>query len=293
MTARPSLVRTRLPAPITVAAALEAATRALLGSSPSARLDAEVLVRHACGVTRAQALAQPQRLLPETACAALATLIDRRRQGEPIAYLTGRREFWSLDLAVSPATLIPRPETELLVERALARIPSTAAWTVADLGTGCGAIALALAAERPRLTVCAIDLSNEALAVARTNARRLGITNVEFHEGDWFAPLRGQRFQLVVSNPPYVPAHDPHLEQGDLRFEPRVALVAGTDGLAALRHISDAARAHLRPGGWLLVEHGFDQAPAVRALLANYGYRQVSSYRDLNGHERVTEAQFA
>lgn len=280
-----------LSAPLTIAAAVDAAAAALAGSSPSARIDAEVLVRHAGGVTRAEAIAQPQRLLPSSQCAALATLIERRQRGEPIAYLIGRREFWSLELGVSPATLIPRPETELLVERALVRIPPQAAWVVADLGTGCGAIALALAAERPRLTVVATDRSEQALALARANAARLRFTNIEFHAGDWFTPLRERRFHLVVSNPPYLRAHDAHLGTGDLRFEPRAALVAGADGLSALRHIAGAARAHLHPGGWLLLEHGFDQAEAVRALLAGYGYGDVQTYKDLNGHDRVAEAQ--
>ena len=276
-------------APLTVGAAVRAATRLLSATGPTPALDAEVLVRHAAGVSRADVLTHPDRLLNEATCAKLAGLVERRRRGEPVAYLTGRREFWSLDLEVSPATLIPRPETELLVERALARIPPSAACTVVDLGTGCGALALALAREHPRVGVVATDHSEAALAVAARNAERLGIANVAFRSGEWLAPLGGERVQLIASNPPYVRADDPHLHEGDLRFEPRTALVGGGDGLDAIRRISAEARAHLLPGGWLLLEHGSEQAAAVRALLTGRGYRDVHSYRDLAGHERVTE----
>jgi release factor glutamine methyltransferase len=276
-------------APLTVSAAVRAATRILSATSPTPALDAEALVRHASGASRTDLLAHPDRLLDAGACATLAGLVERRRQGEPIAYLTGRREFWSLDLEVSPATLIPRPETELLVERALARIPPSADCTVVDLGTGCGALALAFGRERPGAGVVATDNSKAALAVAARNAERLGIANVAFRSGEWLAPLGRERVQLIASNPPYVRADDPHLREGDLRFEPRAALVGGGDGLDAIRRISAEARAHLLPGGWLLLEHGFEQAGAVRALLSGCGYREVHSYRDLAGHERVTE----
>lgn len=279
--------------PLTIRAALQAATRALAESSASASSDAEVLVQHASGLTRADVLAHPERALSEAACGKLAALIERRRRGEPIAYITGRREFWSLDLAVSPATLIPRAETEVLVERALARIPADAVWTVADLGTGSGAVALAIAHERPRSRLMATDCSADALAVARTNAEHLQIGNVEFAIGEWFAPLRGRRFHVVVSNPPYVRATDPHLQTGDLRFEPLAALVGGADGLDAIRRISAAAPSHLHPDGWLLLEHGYDQGADVRALLTRIGYQRVRSYRDLLGHQRVTEGQFS
>jgi release factor glutamine methyltransferase len=275
---------------LTLAAAIESARQALVATSPTPRLDAEVLVRHASGGRRADFTARADRVLTETARRTLARLVDRRRNGEPIAYLTGHREFWSLDLEVSPDTLIPRPETELLVERALARIPLTSTWSVVDLGTGCGAIALAIAHERPRSKVIATDRSEAALARARANARRLGVENIQFLTGDWFVPLGDRRVHMVVSNPPYLRADDPHLLQGDVRFEPRAALVGGPDGLEAIRHIAANARAHLGAGAWLLLEHGFDQGDDVRALLTDREYGLTHSHRDLAGHERVVEA---
>ena len=192
---------------------------------------------------------------------------------------------------MTPDVLIPRPETELLVEQALAHIPEDAEWTVADLGTGSGAIALAIATERPHCRLIATDNSAAALAVARANATRLGIANVEFRHGEWLKPLAGMRFDVIVSNPPYVRANDPHLTQGDVRFEPESALVAGADGLDAIRRIAADAVSYLRPGGWLLLEHGYDQAQSVRALLESHGYDMVASCRDTAGHERVTEGR--
>jgi release factor glutamine methyltransferase len=277
--------------PTTVRAAIDAAVRALREGSTTPLVDAEILLRHVTGLTRADVLVEPGRLLSPAQCADYATLIERRARGEPVAYLTGRREFWSLELAVSPATLIPRPETELLVEHAVARIPAAAASTVADLGTGCGAIALAIAHERSQAHVIAIDRSESALAVARANAKRLGIVNVEFRRGDWLTAAPDVRFDVIVSNPPYVRAGDPHLEQGDLRFEPCAALVADGDGFDAIRRIIGMASAYLISAGWLLLEHGFDQAAEVRAMLARSGYREIRSYNDLTAHERVTEAQ--
>jgi len=234
-------------------------------------------------VTRTDSAAQPLRPLPEAIHAAFTALIERRQQGEPIAYITGRREFWSLDLAVSPATLIPRPETELLVEQALARIRLEEPSRIADLGTGCGAIALAIAHERPQARVLAIDSSDAALEIARANAESLGVASIEFHLGEWFAPVENQRFDIVVSNPPYLRADDPHLRVGDLRFEPRAALVAGTEGLEAIRAIAHAALAHLAAGGWLLLEHGFDQA-VVRTGQAT---KQDGSCLALGGGKRA------
>lgn len=280
-----------LPRPPTVRAALDAAARALRADSPTPSVDAEVLLRHVSGLTRTDVLTEPSRHLSDAACTAFIALVERRRRGEPVAYLTGRREFWSLDLAVSPATLIPRPETELLVERALARIAPEAAAIVVDLGTGCGAIALAIAHERHRARVIAIDRSEAALAVARANAVCLDLGSVEFRLGDWLAPLHGKRVDLIVSNPPYVRDDDPHLQQGDLRFEPPSALAAGGDGLDAIRRITGDASKHLVRAGWLLLEHGFDQATGVQALFRQTGYRHVRSYEDLTGHNRVTEGQ--
>lgn len=218
----------------------------------------------------------------------LRALVARRLQGEPIAYLTGRREFWSLDLHVTPDVFIPRPETELLVEQALARIPAHADWIIADLGTGSGAVALALAAERPRSRVIASDFSAGALALASSNAQSLGIANVEFRLGEWFAPFAGEHLDMIVSNPPYIAEQDSHLMQGDLRFEPRIALAAGANGLSAIRIIVGDARRHLRRGGFLLIEHGFDQAQEVRALLAEQGYDDVATCPDLQGLPRVS-----
>lgn len=257
----------------------------------SARLDAEVLLCHLLGCNRAHLRAWPERELDAGQTAAYRDLIARRADGEPVAYLTGRREFWSLDLRVTPATLIPRPDTETLVEQALAFIPADAQWAVADLGTGSGAIALALALERPHCRVVATDLSAAALEVARDNAARHRIGNAEFRLGPWFAPLAGERFQLIVSNPPYVRADDPHLGHGDVRFEPLSALTSGTDGLDAIRQLVAGAAHHLAPGGRLLLEHGYDQAAAVRELLQNHGYTDVMGWRDGAGVERVSGAR--
>ena len=206
------------------------------------------------------------------------------------AYLTGSRGFWSLELQVTPATLIPRPETELLVELALARLPQTRTHTqrVADLGTGSGAIALAIARERPLAQIVATDASEQALAVAAANAAAHAIGSVQFSHGSWWEPLAGQHFDLVASNPPYIAEGDRHLEEGDLRFEPAAALSSGIDGLDAIRQIVAGAGLHLHAGGWLLLEHGWEQAAAVRALLVQAGFREVASERDLESRERVT-----
>jgi release factor glutamine methyltransferase len=214
-------------------------------------------------------------------------LLERRRDGEPIAYLTGVREFWSLDLRVTPDVLIPRPETELLVETALARIPPDADWRIADLGTGSGAVALAIASERPLCEVHATESDPEALAVARKNAARLLPGRIRFHAGSWCEPLTGT-FRLIVSNPPYVAADDPHLGQGDCRFEPCAALTPGKDALAAIRKIVRQAATRLEADGCLAFEHGYDQGAAVRALLEAAGYRDATTCRDLEGRERVT-----
>jgi release factor glutamine methyltransferase len=220
--------------------------------------------------------------------AAFRERVARRVRGEPVAYLTGEREFYGLSLRVTPAVLIPRPETELLVEIALEKLPQDAAGDVLDLATGSGCVALAIATARPRLRVTATDASEDALAVARGNGARHGLGRVRFLASDWFAALEGGRFDLIVGNPPYVAAGDPHLAQGDLRFEPQQALVGGTDGLDCIRRIVSEASAHLEPGGWLLLEHGYDQGPACRKLLELAGFDAVFSRRDLAGHERVS-----
>jgi len=268
---------------------LAAATKRFGGAD--ARLEAELLLAHVLDRSRAWLYAWPEHEVDGEQQAAFERLIEARAQGEPIAYLTGHREFWSLDLAVTPDVLIPRPETELLVELALVRIPRNANVRVADLGTGSGAIALALAHERPLARVLATDASAAALAVARGNAARLHLRNVEFAAGDWCSALGDGRFDVIVSNPPYIASGDEHLGSGDLRSEPMSALVSGRDGLDAIRRIVAQAPAHLHAGGWLLLEHGWDQAERVRGLLDTPTFRAVATERDGAGHERVTMAQ--
>ncbi|MFP4262847.1 MAG: peptide chain release factor N(5)-glutamine methyltransferase [Halomonas sp.] len=268
----------------------EAAARLVAAGSPSARLDAEVLLCHVLGVERTWLYTWGDRAAEQAPARRFRALIARREAGEPVAYLTGEREFWGLALATDPSTLIPRPDTETLVEAALEKA-SAARGRLLDLGSGSGAITLAFASERPGWRALGVDIRPEAVALARRNAERLGLANAEFRESDWFAALgKGDhaRFELVVSNPPYIAADDPHLAAGDLRFEPRSALVAGEQGLADLRHLATAARAHLLPGGWLLLEHGFRQAAAVREALAVAGYAEVAGRRDLAGHERIS-----
>ena len=276
----------------TLADALRGAA-ARLTDSDSPLLDAELLLAHTLGRDRSFLRAHPDAALTPAQTAEFQRLLTARARGEPIAYLTGSREFWSLDLKVTPATLIPRPETELLVEQAVALIPSGAAVDVLDLGTGSGAIALAIAKERPRSRVTAVDVSAATLAVAQDNARSLRIANVEFLEGDWFMPLAERRFQVIVSNPPYVGAADPHLKEGDLRFEPEQALSSGADGLRDIRRIIEAAPRHLLEDGHLLLEHGHGQGAAVRALLRTAGFAHARSLRDLSGHERVSAGDWA
>ncbi len=248
------------------------------------RLDAELLLAAALGVPRSRLRAAPESQPDAAAAARFAGLLARRAAGEPIAYLLGRREFWSLELEVDPAVLVPRPETELLVSETLQRLPAGGAARLLDLGTGSGAIALALKHERPDAMVTAVERSPAALAVARRNAARLALA-VELLEGDWFGPLAGRRFDAIVANPPYVASADPHLAA--LGHEPRAALVAGADGLDDLHRIIAAAPAHLVPGGWLLVEHGADQGPAVRSSLVAAGFAEVGTATDGAGRARV------
>ena len=255
--------------------------------------DAQWLLAHALGRDRGWLFAHAADPVDADTRMRFAGLVARRLAGEPVAYLRGRQGFWTLDLAVTPDTLIPRPETELLVELALARLPADAPLRLADLGTGSGAIALALASERPRARVDAVDASDAALAVARRNAAEAGLGNVAFHRGHWFDPLAGRRYHLVASNPPYVAEGDPHLGRGDLRHEPPMALASGPDGLDAIRLIVAAAPAHLHAGGWLLLEHGHDQGDAVRALLQAAGMEAVATHRDLEQRDRISLARLA
>jgi len=250
-------------------------------------MDARPLLRAALGVSDAYLAAHPGEALTGAQCERYLALIERRRAGEPVAYLTGEREFYSLAFKVTPAVLIPRPETEILVEAALERIPAQAPFRVLDLATGSGCVAVAIALHRPGARVTAADLSGDALAIARDNATRHRAA-IEFIESDWFTALSGRRFHLIVCNPPYVAERDPHLAEGDLRFEPRAALIGGADGLSCIRWIVAQARAHLEPDGALLVEHGYDQAARCRALLEQAGFREVASRRDLSGIERVS-----
>ncbi|EKB19930.1 peptide chain release factor N(5)-glutamine methyltransferase [Aeromonas veronii] len=264
----------------------------VLAGGESPRADADVLLCHLLDCRRSYLMTWPERELDADQQAILQGWLARRLNGEPIAHLVGEREFWSLPLKVSPATLIPRPDTEVLVEQALAKIPQGPC-AVLDLGTGTGAIALALKSERPEVDVWAVDRMADAAALARENSTALGLP-IEVRDGSWFEPLgepdrdKTPRFAVIVSNPPYIDGADPHLEQGDVRFEPRSALVADESGLADIRHIATHAPAHLHCEGWLLLEHGWDQGMAVRQLLQDLGYRSVTTVRDYGENERVT-----
>ncbi|MCG6413249.1 peptide chain release factor N(5)-glutamine methyltransferase [Vibrio fluvialis] len=278
---------------LTIEAALKAATLQLTQSgSDSPSLDAAVLLCHALDKPRSYLLTWPDKVLDAPIQAMFDALLQRRITGEPVAYIIGEREFWSLPLKVSPSTLIPRPDTERLVEVALEKA-QTLEGDILDLGTGTGAIALALASDLPHRRVVGIDLRDEAQQLATDNANRLHITNVTFLQGSWFEPLsRGTKFALIVSNPPYIEENDPHLAQGDVRFEPKSALVAADNGLADIKHISDAGRDYLQNGGWLAFEHGYDQGASVRTIMQALGYQQVVTEQDYAGNDRVTLGQY-
>lgn len=251
-------------------------------------IDAQALLCHVTARTPGSIIAHPELTLSAAELERYAALVERRAGGEPVAYLTGEREFYGRTFAVTPAVLIPRPETELLVDLALERVARDRAARVLDLGTGCGCVAVAIASERSHSKVVGVDRSAAALALARKNALALRVGNVAFVQSNWFEALGDERFAVIVSNPPYVADGDPHLHEGDLRFEPAEALQGGADGLTAIRHIVGGAHRHLERGGWLLFEHGHDQAERARTLLGSLGYREVFSARDLAGIERVT-----
>lgn len=264
---------------------------ATLQGGESPRRDAEILLGHVTGKSRTQILAFDETELNAAHIDALTTLLARRQRGEPVAHLVGTREFWSLPLFVSPSTLIPRPDTECLVEQALARLPPTPC-RILDLGTGTGAVALALASERPDCELVAVDCIADAVALAQRNAAHLGIGNITLLQSDWFSALDDQRFAMIVSNPPYIDEQDDHLFQGDVRFEPKTALVAGDSGLADLTYIITEGRRWLQPGGYMLLEHGWTQGAAVRERFQAAGYLHAQTCRDYGGNERLTLAQW-
>ena len=274
--------------PVSIADAITATTARLQEVSESARLDAEILIARAIDMPRSYLFAHPDDELDQDAVARLEDTVQRRMSGEPMAYISGFKEFWSLDLMVTPATLVPRPETEILVDRALGQIPRKADWPILDLGTGSGAIALAIAHDRPLCAVTATDISADALAVARLNARQLKLCNVEFLQGDWTKPVAGRTFRIIVSNPPYVREGDPYLDA--LQAEPDLALTAGPGGLEVIETLARDCRSIIDASGMLLIEHGADQREAVAGILATYGWGSIRCYDDYAGLPRVTSA---
>lgn len=274
-------------APATIRATLEQATT-ILANSDSPRLDAELLLCSVLDKPRSHLHTWPDKILDHETQTAYRILIERRAKGEPVAYILGQQDFWTHTLKVSPAVLIPRPETELLVETALQHIPEDAHWDIADLGTGSGAIALAIASERPECTVYASDICEEALAIAIENAKLLRINNVVFKQGSWLEPFAEMQFELIASNPPYIAEGDPHLENDVLKHEPKKALTSHENGLHDIDQIAKQAVAHLKPGSILIFEHGWQQAADVQKILKNYRYQNIRTARDMNQHGRVT-----
>lgn len=274
--------------PASIADLLASAARMLAESSETAWLDAEVLLYHCLDKPRSYLRAWPEHRPDAEPVAEFRSLLERRRQGVPVAYLTGCREFWSRDFLVNADVLIPRPDTELLIELCLSLLPTDSSDKVIDLGTGSGILAITLAAERPLAQVTGTDVSLAALEIAKLNAAQLRVTNVEFTASNWFAEITESGFDLVVSNPPYIADDDPHLQQGDVRFEPTGALISAENGLKDIRLIAEQARAYLKPQGHLLLEHGYNQQAGVQAILAALGYRQIATHNDLANNPRVT-----
>lgn len=272
----------------TLADQLQWAVEQLSPTSDTAKLDAEVLLAHVLQKSRTFLIAFPERPLTDSQQSQFRELVEQRKQGQPVAYLLGEKEFWSLTLNVTPATLIPRPDTELIVEWVLAHYPDRNDFLALDLGTGSGALALALASERRSWRWLATDISEQALAVARQNAKTNRIDNVDFQQSHWFEQLLPKSFDLIVSNPPYIAAQDPHLTQSDIRFEPPQALVSGQDGLDAIRVILRDAPNYLKPNAPLIVEHGYDQGPSIQALFQHAGFEQIETLNDLAVMPRAT-----
>lgn len=269
------------------------ACQLLENTSDSARLDSELLIAHVLNIPRSRFITDPDLDLDPQRLDEIQTLINRRSKGEPVAYLLGCKHFWDLELKVTPDVLIPRPETELLVETALTLFEADTVVRVLDLGTGTGAIALAIARARPHWHVCATDESRPALAVAIENAERYQLHNLTLLQSHWFDNLaENKSYDLILSNPPYIPENDPHLQQGDVRYEPQQALVSGKDGLDAIRHLVSESPQHLQPGGYLMLEHGYDQGERVQQLFVQHGYKDVQQKEDLGGHVRVTFGRF-
>jgi len=267
---------------------LKQASQQLSADSDSPRLDAEVLLCHVLAKQRSYLMTWPEQELSSAQLDQFQQLLDARLTGHPVAHLIGKREFWSLSLKVTPDTLIPRPDTELLIEQILHAYPDDTELSLLDLGTGSGAIAIALASERPSWRIIATDLSEQALQVAQQNATSLKLKNIEFRQGHWFAPVQDLHFDIIVSNPPYVPSNDPHLSQGDVRFEPLSALVSGEEGLDDIEHICQQAMGHLNPGGLLIIEHGYDQAEKIRPIFTKNNYKNIQHYRDMANNVRAT-----
>jgi len=259
-----------------------------INRSESARLDAEILFCDVMQFNRSRIYSHPEQLVPEDKSALFQSLIEQRQQGRPIAHITGKKEFWSLELAINEDTLIPRPETELLVETALQMIPENAALNILDLGTGSGAIAIAIAAERPDCKIVATDINKNALTIARKNAETHQIENIQFYLSNWYKNIPSQSFNLIVSNPPYIRQDDEHLSQGDVRFEPELALVAGADGMQAINMILENAKHYLASDACLLIEHGYDQKLLVQEGFLKHGLKRVKTFQDLSGQDRIT-----
>jgi release factor glutamine methyltransferase len=272
--------------------AIAAGVSALDACSDSPKLDTEVLLCHVLDKNRTYLFTWPDKLLTAQQEQDFNTLLNRRKKGEPVAHITRFREFWSLKFKVSPDTLIPRPDTETLVELALSKA-TKAIGTLLDLGTGTGAIALSLASELPNWHITACDFKAQAVALAKENQQRLSIDNADIIQSDWFASIDKHQFDLIVSNPPYIDADDPHLAQGDVRFEPLSALVANNQGLADIEHIIDNSRFFLVDKGWLLIEHGYQQGVAVRTMFNQMGYKNTETCQDLAGNDRITLAQWS